>query len=339
MEQQIAFEYASQILVASTHRNPSGIQLYSNYAGVLTIQTNAALYGILTAPHAEVNMQSGSSCDGELHARKIVVDPDAIINSNLANPEADSDGDGVPNITEVYMNTDPTDATSVIPVAVPSPALIDPSVDNVVNYNFSIFYRENFHGMENIEVTIPAGAMATSMPPLIYVSNQLPDGYTQTNIFGYKQNGRVFAIEGAFTGNEDIEFDLPVNDDSPGDKDRMKAAFLPKSAPPGPAEEDLTVSTSQEGYAQAYAPVASIVAYADGAATYSSKEYVRVDMDIALDKREWEGATGTFKLYYNDRNDVAQTPVTTQLESESPVLPTIHTSMPYMERSHSPVRG
>ena len=67
--------------------------------------------------------------EGAVYAKSITIQPDAVVVSNCVNPDADDDGDGIPNLTEMVIGDAPDNGDDYTLMGVPSPAMIDNTQD------------------------------------------------------------------------------------------------------------------------------------------------------------------------------------------------------------------
>jgi len=187
------------------------IHFYTNDSNTVRIGCDVQFNGILIAPHGNVAMYSRAQCSGAIYAKTITIEPDAVIMSEMTDPEKDSDGDHIANILEVVMNTDPFDPTSYHPIAIPSKAKIDNSSDVTITYDFSVFFPD-YPSATELQVTFPAGALTLPyIPLLIYLSNSPAAGDT-FSVNGHDRIGRFinFRSENNLNSGMDFEMQIPV---------------------------------------------------------------------------------------------------------------------------------
>ncbi|MBN1759624.1 MAG: fibronectin type III domain-containing protein [Chitinispirillaceae bacterium] len=189
------------------------VRFYTNDDNTVRIGCDVQLNGMLTAPYGDVHIYSRAQCNGAIYARIITIEPEAVVNSgSVINQCGDSDGDHIQDIIEVVMGTDPNDATSFIPIAIPSEACIDNSEEVIVSYDFS-YYFPDYTFANEMEATFPAGALARSFIPLIPQITNLPrsgNPYTDTTT---NRLGRYisFTNHNWLTEDAEFSFQLPYN--------------------------------------------------------------------------------------------------------------------------------
>jgi RHS repeat-associated protein len=109
------------------------------------------------------------------------------------NPNGDADSDGVPNMMEIAMGTNPNNSTSYIPIAVPYPAEIDNSIDDTVYYDYTKFYSAEYPHADSVMAIFPAGSLTkNNIPLIIQVKNSPSDGLVIKDSTTNAQLGRYF---------------------------------------------------------------------------------------------------------------------------------------------------
>jgi hypothetical protein len=108
-------------------------------------------------------------------------------------PNGDADSDGVPNMMEIAMGTNPNNSTSYIPIAVPYPAEIDNSVADTVYYDYTKFYSAEYPHADSVMAIFPAGSLTkNNIPLIIQVKNSPSDGLVIKDSTTNAQLGRYF---------------------------------------------------------------------------------------------------------------------------------------------------
>ena len=195
------------------------VQIYSNYNGNIQIGNDSRVAGIITAPNAVVNMYSRAQCDGAIYARQIIVEPDAIVASNLVDPEGDADGDGLSNYTEVFVtHTDPLDSLSYKEIASPCPSRIDNSSSDVtIDYDPSRFNED--YDSSKIVVKFEENALTVpTVSPALYLSNSpfivQTDSIVMPHFPGYQTVGRYVVMnQGDMSPTGRAVVGIPVPDE------------------------------------------------------------------------------------------------------------------------------
>ncbi|HEX2958167.1 MAG TPA: PA14 domain-containing protein [Chitinispirillaceae bacterium] len=184
------------------------VKLYTN-AYAIRIGTDIDLAGILTAPHAAISICSRTKIEGAVYAKSISLEPDAIFMSSFVNPDDDFDGDCVPNLTEMMLNDKPDDGEDFTLVAIPTPALIDNTDDNTVNYSFGCKYP---FITCTWDITYPAGSLTNaSIAPAYKITNKPPTGVPEFNIDGYQPIGNYMSIAAnTLKPNQPLRIALPL---------------------------------------------------------------------------------------------------------------------------------
>lgn len=188
----------AELKFATSFTYAPSVQIYSRDQNELRIGVGVKTVGIITAPFATVNMYSGARCDGAIYAKNINVEPDAIINSTMVDPNRDDDGDGVPTGIEIdsVINTDPLNPASYKPVAIPDQVVIDNTNEVVVKYDLSRFYG-SYSQVKFINVIYPANSLTNPKKPLILqLFDRPPTGVALVNDAVYSQLGKYFLFNG-----------------------------------------------------------------------------------------------------------------------------------------------
>jgi len=80
------------------------------------------------------------------------------------NPNADNDGDGIPNLTEMIVGDAPDNGEEYTMMGVPSEAMISNGPSAVtVSYNFDFKYQV-FPASQTVNITYPAGSLRFQAP-------------------------------------------------------------------------------------------------------------------------------------------------------------------------------
>jgi RHS repeat-associated protein len=152
------------------------MRFYTNSTGMVRLGVQVVFNGTLTAPHGDIHVYSGTQCNGALYGKFITVEPGTVVNSGeVVNQCADNDGDKIANIIEILMGTDPDDASSFKPIAIPSEVCIDNTQEVTITYDFSVFYSE-YSFATAMEAVFPAGALNRPYLPLIIQLKNSPEG-------------------------------------------------------------------------------------------------------------------------------------------------------------------
>jgi len=209
IEGDVEFSDRSEVIFKDKGYVPF-IRFYTNDNNTVRIGCNVKLNGTLIAPHGNIGMFTGAQCTGALYAKTIRVEPDAIIFSDMTDPEKDSDGDGVANILEVVMGTDLHNANSYYPIAIPSRALIDNSQDVTITYDYSVFFPD-YAFAKTMSATFPAGSLRNPNIPLIITVGNAPQTNPGFTMAGYDVLGRYIAFnEGnGIVGNAEVTLEIP----------------------------------------------------------------------------------------------------------------------------------
>lgn len=187
------------------------IRFYTNDNDNIRIGCEVILNGTFTAPHGTINMYSRAQCKGALYGKNITIEPDAIINSEMNDPNGDYDGDHIHNIIEVVMGTDPYSDTSYIPIAIPSVGFIDNSQDVTITYDYSIYFPD-YAFATAMEATFPAGALQVAYIPLLPIVKNFPESNLLFDEEGYEVTGRYLGFHSAneLVGGNRITVELPI---------------------------------------------------------------------------------------------------------------------------------
>ncbi|MBN1576041.1 MAG: fibronectin type III domain-containing protein, partial [Chitinispirillaceae bacterium] len=187
------------------------IRFYTNDANTVRIGCDVQFNGTLTAPHGNIAMYSRAQCSGALYGKTITIEPDAVILSDMTNPESDNDGDGIANVLEVIMGTGLNDSTDFIPIAIPSKAWIDNSQDVTVTYDFSRYFPD-YAFATAVSATFPAGSLVRPYIPMLpYVSNMPAEGDT-FSVPDHAMRGRYigFRPENSIVSGQTFNFRFPL---------------------------------------------------------------------------------------------------------------------------------
>ena len=130
----------------------------------------------------------------------------------MTNPELDSDGDGIQNILEAILGTKMDDASSFVPIAIPSQALIDNTQQVEITYDFSRYFPD-YPTATAMSAVFPAGSLARSYIPLIITMTNTPATASVFTQSGFDVLGRYieFGSENGLTGTVPATLQIPKN--------------------------------------------------------------------------------------------------------------------------------
>jgi RHS repeat-associated protein len=219
---EFSLQDRAELKFSSLSYAPS-VQIYSRDQNELRIGVDVKTVGIITAPFATVNMYTGARCDGAIYAKIINVEPGAIVNSALVDPNRDDDGDSVPNGIEInpLVGTDPRNPKSYKPVAIPRNVVIDNSNKmEVIEYRLLPFY-ENYPVSSVIRLFCPKGALKDPFQaPIIQIVNKPSTGNSGIiDSLGYYSAGQYVELLGnPVKKDSSVIIALPLPENSiPGD--------------------------------------------------------------------------------------------------------------------------
>ncbi|NLD99661.1 MAG: DUF4258 domain-containing protein, partial [Fibrobacter sp.] len=267
------------------------VKIYTN-AYSIDIGTNVQLCGILTAPNALVNINSRTQIEGAIYAKSISLEPDAVVISSFVNPNADDDGDCIPNLTEMMIGDKPDRGDDYTLMGVPHPAVIDNSPDRSrsISYDFGCKYSYFTCGWS---ISYPAGSLVKeSVSPAFTVTNKPPAGIPEFSQSGYKPVGNYMSmIANSLKSGQSIYMVLPLFSDAlPGfsyniawynsDSSRWEVTSAT------PVETCALMTDEEIGDASAMIIVKSesrTVAYLDNGMTYSNETKAKLRLNIKVD--------------------------------------------------------
>jgi RHS repeat-associated protein len=175
------------------------VAIYTNAYSV-NIGTDVKLNGILTAPNANVLIESRTRIEGALYAKNISTRPAAVFMSSCINPNDDDDGDCILNLTEMMLSDEPDNPIAYSLIAAPHPAMIDNTEDPTVTYDFGCKYS---YITCRWELTYPAGTLSNaSVAPAFALNNKPPEGIPEFVMTGYKPIGSYVGMVLNSLGNE-----------------------------------------------------------------------------------------------------------------------------------------
>lgn len=218
------------------------VRIYSNQTTTFQVGADSKLFGTLAVPNAEVQILWRTALQGNIQAKKVSIESDAVITNAL-----DTDGDGVVDLVETIMGTDPSSAASKPALGMPSKWFVDPIQNNSVVYNYSAF--QEYASRSTVSVTYPAGTLTSSMVPVVSVSPTLDASISVPSIpAGWGRSGQYFEVKGGVKPGEKVLFGFP----------------LPSSASSMPQPSSLVIRHFEQNQWM-YEPVESVtngVAYA-----------------------------------------------------------------------------
>ncbi len=289
------------------------IRFYTNDTNTVRIGCDVRFNGMLLAPLGEIVMYSRAQCSGALYGKKVSIEPDAVILSDMIDPNGDRDGDGVPNVIEAITGTDPGDCSDYEQVAIPCPALIDNTQEVTVVYDYWMFPDLRF--ADSVAVTFPANSLEKPYIPLIIrVKNDPPDGVAFV-MEGSAPAGRYFDMNtyNSIVPGHTVSMQLPVNRVLSGNRTGLAKRKGNGSdtytaitgVQPGPfgVVADLE---EESGLLMASHPAdtanpEAIVAYFDDGTIFSGNGNIRIHCSVVIDGLNDDSArTGTLTITYTD---------------------------------------
>lgn len=207
------------------------VSIYTNDNNQLRIGTDVEISGMITAPYAEVQLCSRSTCNGAIYARKVIVEANVNFQSGLIDPDGDFDNDNVPNYTEETMGTSPSNPLSYREIAIPHPAKITDLQNATINYDFSTFFSD-YTNSNNLAFVTPTSVLSNpSIPPKIRISNK-PSDFNRISLpepsipTGYETIGRYVSFDqNDFISGSTFTIPLPIPDNVNGDSRLFKVAY------------------------------------------------------------------------------------------------------------------
>jgi hypothetical protein len=321
------YDRATSLFATGSGYAPA-VNFYTNDVSAMGVGYDARITGIISAPYATVTIRSRALCDGAVYAKKINVEIDGRMSSDMTNPNGDYDGDFVPNALEIRTGTDPRDKNSFKDVAIPYPVIVDRFIDNQVVYDLRLFPEYHNHSdpsnSEKLIIEFPANSIIDpyGFVPIIIIGNKpgpvnggpsysdpvLPPGATIS--------GRSFNIESGMIDTAGMfTMLIPVGSNSSiGHNVSSVCMYSNTNGTITQSNIDGTVITrddgstylkvSCKGNAESGTPViskTSAVAYFDDGVVFSNENNVTslINFDIDL----WNagaGYTGEVLLYMTD---------------------------------------
>jgi PKD repeat protein len=159
---------------------------------------------------------SDNDDDGDGYSDDIDAFPLDTDNDGLHNGEDDdSDGDGVSDMFERIVGSDPQNPSDVPKVVRLSTDKIDPSSDGEVIYDYSGFSKYYEH--TSVTFQYDADTLRYTVPPIVEVLEGDEAGFEELKK-GYIPVGEVLKIHGGIVPDQTITFPLPIPGDYMGDK-------------------------------------------------------------------------------------------------------------------------
>lgn len=157
-------------------------------------------------------MCSRTQCKGALYARKITLQPDVIMTADLLDPEGDEDGDGIENIIETVMGSDPMNSSDYPVIHGRDKLFIDNTVNQNVTYDFSVY--PDYSQSDEVTISFSAGTLNSQLVPVPAVSNNSgPISVFIPGTEGYVPVGRYLEYKGnALTEGSDVLIPIPIPD-------------------------------------------------------------------------------------------------------------------------------
>lgn len=291
------------------------VKIYTN-AYSITIGTDVKLAGILTAPNAAVSINSRTSIEGAIYAKTISLQPDAVVESGCVSPNSDCDGDGIPNLVENVLGTDPADSLNYPYYAVQDKYVLSGTMSTTIHYDFSKYYYEDYSQVKNAPLTLSGDMFQDGIVPIITVYN-LPvnshDSLFKDNKL--KMIGRYIEYNGTVLPGKKAPVFVPYPDGEYIVREFVKIGHYVNG------KWDILEPDSLNDFG-AYCTVNSLSpfvivtkktitsAYCDGGTVYKKdgvEPNVKVHLSFVLEMKNFSGDNGSVTITYSNSSDQTKT--------------------------------
>jgi len=289
---------------AGTNTYSPAVRIYTNDPNVVRIGTHVPIAGIIFAPQAEVQISDGVQLDGAIYAKKVKIDAIANLESGVVNPDGDFDNDYVPTFSEYKLHTNPRDPLDYTAIGIPDNAMIDNTVGQTVNYDYSIFFT-GYSRANSVKMTYASGNLTDPSSPVLFQIRNLPISAPEYNESDYIPIGRYLEpLYNTLNSGESISVAIPLPDNTiPGTS--YKVAIYRSGAW---EELDGTIG-DQAVYADVTGDLGPMIliqkpsqaVYYFDNSVYSNQQVTRIEIDLMIKVSvTTANPPGTFTLNYTD---------------------------------------